>query len=170
MAPLTQTAFDDYSLASVWPRPVFLLAIGSVAFLLFILRRHLTSRRYLKYVNIAACNADDETPLSELSPPLRSVYHHQHGLEANKSSSVLAVGAATRQFVVQPLIKPAEPAPNKRYSCPYPESLDDEWNTVQEPPQYSELIHDSVETFPELDDEGGEMTDMYWRRRTLIYA
>ena len=169
MAPLTYTSFNDWTVASLWPRPIFLLAAGSVALLLFILRRRLTARRYLRYVETAKCKTDEIQPLSDLPPPLRSVYYHQNsGENANKTSSILAMEAAIEQLQRQ---RSNPKKPSRRYSCPLAPSAVYERPTIEEePPAYSQLMHDSVQYFPVLDGEGKGMEEKYWRRRTLIYA
>jgi hypothetical protein len=176
MAPLTHTSFDDWTLASLYPRPVFLLTAGSVLLLALLLRRCLTSRRSITYGSDTKVKQNDEGAFSDLPPPLRSKYHHKDGSEAfNKTSSVLAREATMRQLHMpvstsSPIASPSEKQ-NRRHSCPHPTAPVDDSQIIDEPLPYTQLLHHSVNFYPVHDDDSETNPgERYWRRRTLVYG
>lgn len=158
----------------LWPRPTFLVAAGSVLLLVLLVRRWLTSRRYLSHVANEKIRLDDEDVLGDLPPPLRSVYHHQDP-HHNVTSAELVAEASTRQLHRQDDITSRALLPSRRHSCPMPSVVPEYHNSIQHPveslpPPYSQLVYDQVQLFPLLDEHGQQLRPGHWRRRTLIYG
>jgi hypothetical protein len=172
----TPTGSLSEAASGPFTKPGVVLA-ASVILLIFLIRRKIAMTRAQHQAALSeGATTDDEKSLSDLPPPLRSIYrHHSVHTKQTKTSGSLAAEAAALRLQEEQLSRttpPPLPLPPRRHS--YPSSTTGRNQRPETPIETSsvssELIHDRVQFFPALDDTGREMSERYWRRRTMVFG
>jgi hypothetical protein len=181
MAPINNFPPPTGSLSEAasghFTKPAVVLAASVVLLVLLIRRRIALTRVQHQSALSEGAMTDDEKSLSDLPPPLRSIYrHHSDHTKHTRTSSSLAAEAAALRRQEEQLSRttppPPPPPPPRRHSYPSSTagSKQRSGTPIESSSVSSELIHDKVQFFPALDDKGREMSERYWRRRTMVFG